>query len=486
MNLPDWRGFALEQGVLPESISEGSRLVLWIPADRDGNFQYWERVGNVAHAEITLADGLSATAATSIRARQLKRRSVGQLLRRLREPKGNRDFLLPNGTSCQQCAARRTDLMLVWTEDKDSLLDLARVKSRWPEAKQFQQLGRNLFLVSGVEVKVARGDAGREQDPPPQSSGSPREHAHQLLAAARQAGDRAREASALTDLGVTLLSEGDARGAITTLETALDLGRTLGDRARESDIIGNLGMAALAVGQPARAREIFEQELAYARSTGDRFAEKVALERLGMAAGNLRDFTRAIAFFEQALSLARQVGDRQQQANLLWQQGIQHAELGQRDLAIARAEEAVTLFKLMGRPQAGWYGAHLQKFRMGIFDELSGATPAGGNPKGSPLDYLGGSIVASVMAGQPSEGPQAAKKTGGPGLLRMAMSATKAMASFIGSGLQTTPVEVQRKRQETCAACEHHTGMRCKICGCFTNVKSRMLHEDCPIGKWPA
>ena len=68
----------------------------------------------------------------------------------------------------------------------------------------------------------------------------------------------------------------------------------------------------------------------------------------------------------------------------------------------------------------------------------------------------------------------------------MAMSATKAMASFVGSGFKTTPAEIQRKRLETCAACEHHTGLRCKICGCFTNVKSRMLHEDCPIGKWPA
>jgi len=483
MNLPDWRGFAFDQGVLPEPISEGSRLVLWIPAERDGSFQYWERVGNVARAEITVEDGLCATAATSIRSRQLLKRSLGQLLRWLRERKGNRDFSLPNGASSQQCGERRTDLMLVWAEDKDSLLDLARVKSRWPQGTRIQQLGRNLFLVSGVEVKVARGDVGPE--PPADSSGSPRDHAERLLAAARQSGDRTSEAGALTDLGVTLLSEGNAPGAITTLETALELSRTLGDRARESDIVGNLGMAVLAVRQPARARDMFEQTLAYARATGDHFGEKVALERLGIASGNLGDFTRAIAFFEQALSLARQVGDRQQQANLLWQQGIQHAELGQRELAIAKAEEAVTLFKFMGRPHAGWYGAHLQKYRMGLFEELSRATPAGDNAKAGPLDYLGGSIVASVMASQPSEGPQSTKKTEGPGMLRMAMSATKAMASFISSGLKTTPVEIQRKRLETCAACEHHTGLRCKICGCFTNVKSRMLHEDCPIGKWP-
>ena len=65
------------------------------------------------------------------------------------------------------------------------------------------------------------------------------------------------------------------------------------------------------------------------------------------------------------------------------------------------------------------------------------------------------------------------------------MSATKAMATFVGSGMKTTPADLQQKRIQTCVACEHHTGMRCKVCGCFTHVKSKMMHEDCPIGKWP-
>ena len=94
--------------------------------------------------------------------------------------------------------------------------------------------------------------------------------------------------------------------------------------------------------------------------------------------------------------------------------------------------------------------------------------------------------MASVMAGQSSQGQSASPANSGPGLLRMAMSATKAMAAFIGTGMKATPLDLQQKRIQTCMACEHHTGMRCKICGCFTHVKSRMLHEDCPIGKWPA
>jgi hypothetical protein len=67
----------------------------------------------------------------------------------------------------------------------------------------------------------------------------------------------------------------------------------------------------------------------------------------------------------------------------------------------------------------------------------------------------------------------------------MAVSAAKAMAKFLGSGFKVVPDEVYRKRLQTCAVCEHHTGVRCRLCGCFTNAKAWLPHEDCPIRKWP-
>ena len=73
--------------------------------------------------------------------------------------------------------------------------------------------------------------------------------------------------------------------------------------------------------------------------------------------------------------MARQLGDRQQAATVLWHQSIQHAELGQRERAIAKAEESITLFKLLGKPQAAWYGAQLQKYRMGLYDEPTAPAP---------------------------------------------------------------------------------------------------------------
>ena len=83
-------------------------------------------------------------------------------------------------------------------------------------------------------------------------------------------------------------------------------------------------------------------------------------------------------------------------------------------------------------------------------------------------------------------------------MLRMAMSATKAMANFVGSGFKTTSVETQKQRLQVCAVCEHHTGLRCKICGrpravfrkfgicriCFRNMASDGLIPGVKKASW--
>jgi len=486
MKTMDWRDLGIDDRILTEPTADGNRLILWLPGDRDQSFQHWERITSVVHGDVKIEQGLCSTEATSIPARKAVKGGLGTLWRRVVPAKGSRVLHLPNGESVEQCGDRQAGLILVWAEDATDLLDENRLKSRWPEGERFQKLGQNLFLVSGLNASAAK-TAAVPPTPSPQSSTPtrPREQAERLLTAARQSGDRGNVASALTDLGVTILNEGDARKALALLEEALTLTRQLNDRARESDVLGNLGMAALGVNQLQRARQIFEQELDNARVSKNHLAEKITLERLAITTGRMGDHHGALALFDKALPLARLVGDRQQEANLLWYQGIHHAVLGQRDLAVAKAEEAIAVLKLMGKPQAAWYGAQLQKYRMGAIEDMPGrAAQVVGAPL-SPHDYLGGAISAHAMAGSTNVEQAKAKPVSGPGLLAMAMSATKAMANFVGSGFKAVTPEIQRKRLETCAGCEHHTGMRCKICGCFTAVKSGMLHEDCPIGKWP-
>jgi tetratricopeptide (TPR) repeat protein len=480
MNLPDWRTVAFEPGILAEPISDGNRVVLWLPGDRDASFQHWERVGNVVRGEVLSEQGLGATGATAVPARQRVRAGLGQLFKGLRRSSNDRDFLLPDGSSSEQCGERRTDFLLVWSLEPESPIDQERIQSAWPQANRFKKLSENLFLVAGVAARAARGTEVAETGPA-ETKGSPREEAERRVAAARGTVDRGKEATALADLGAVQISEGNPAGAITSLDKALAIAREAGDPDREYDIIGYLGLALLGVGQPAKARQLFESGLGYVRTKRDLLGEKSTMERLGLAHWHLREFQVALSCFDQALNLARLVGDRMQAANLLWYQSIQYAELGDRDQAIAKAEESIALFKAMGRPQAAWYGSHLQKYRMGLYEDAPVGT--GAIMGLSPQSYLGSAVVASVMPGQ--SGPSSSQPNSGPGLLRMAMSATKAMATFIGSGMKGTPPDIQQKRIQTCAVCEHHTGMRCKVCGCFTAVKTKMLHEDCPIGKWP-
>jgi tetratricopeptide (TPR) repeat protein len=481
MRVPDWRKLILNDGVLPERVQDDQRIVLWLPGTRDGDVQPWERISTMARGDVTVAQGLCAVAASSIQARQRFQGLFARFWQRFRGAPTDRSWLLPNGESAEQWGERQTDLLLVWAEDDTSPLEEQRLKARWPESKRVQQLGQNLFLVAGIVPQVARQEAG-----PSQPQGNPRDQAEQSLAAARKAGDRQGEAAALTDLGILAnMRDGNPQRGVTLLEEAMAIARQLGDRSRESDVLGNLGLATLATGQAARALEQFSQELSSARAAGDRFAEKTALYHLGLAQAKLGDLLRALASFEQALALARALGDHEHEAVLLWYVSIQYAELGQREQAIAQAQAAVDLLKKTGKPQASSFADYLEWYRRGAVGAWPGGAPQPA-PAATPEAFFGGSIVASAWSADPGPGPGSEHGASGPGLLRMAISAAKSMVAFVGSGFKTVPPEMHQKRIQTCAACEHHSGLRCKLCGCFTNAKAWMRHEDCPIGKWPA
>lgn len=51
-----------------------------------------------------------------------------------------------------------------------------------------------------------------------------------------------------------------------------------------------------------------------------------------------------------------------------------------------------------------------------------------------------------------------------------------------------TPVPeiISTDRMNICRSCEFlfKPTNSCKKCGCFMNVKTKMIHATCPIGKW--
>jgi tetratricopeptide (TPR) repeat protein len=475
MPIPGLDTLALNEGIVPEPMPGKNRLVLWLPRGRVGGFVLWERIGNVANMPIHCANGLCATGATAVPVRQRIQGWLGKLWNRFRKTTGENTWVLPNGGAGQQCGQRQAGLILVWADNSASL-DEAQIRSRWPHSQRVERIGRNLFVVGGIEaVKNAPG-----QEAPTEQAlleTNLRETAERRLAAARQSGDRHQETTALTDLGIVYTRVGDAQRAMAVLREALTLAHQSGDRYREGDVLGNLALAVQAAGQPALARELLEQRLALARDAGDQFAQKKALESLGLVHASTGDSIGALASYEAGLALARSVGDRQHEADLLWYMAIQHAEEGQRDQAIAEAEAAIDMLRTMANPQGDWLAEDLQTYRTGDPGSRLSAPSA-------PGAFFGGAVVAGGWSAAVDPSLQQVAK--GPGLLRMAISSAKSMAKFLASGLKTVAPEIHQQRLETCAACEHHTGLRCKLCGCFTNTKSWLPYERCPIGKWPA
>ncbi len=107
----------------------------------------------------------------------------------------------------------------------------------------------------------------------------------QARRAARQAGDRSAEASALSNLGVVDLQQGRHRRAASHLQRALSLSREAGDRIGEAGALMNLGVADLRQGRYQQAVSQLERALALSRETGDRTGEAHALINLGVVRG---------------------------------------------------------------------------------------------------------------------------------------------------------------------------------------------------------
>ena len=96
--------------------------------------------------------------------------------------------------------------------------------------------------------------------------------------------------------------------------------------------------------------------------------------------------------------------------------------------AMAQGEESVKLLHRLNLPQAIQYAQHLENYRSSL-----------GSP--APAAQGGGIFDASVVTINPQ--PQASN-TAGPGLLRMALTASQAAVAFASSGLKTVPVETYR------------------------------------------
>jgi DNA-binding SARP family transcriptional activator/Tfp pilus assembly protein PilF len=111
--------------------------------------------------------------------------------------------------------------------------------------------------------------------------------------AARDSGDLAAEARALSDLAVIDLRLSRIQRAETNLRQALGLYRQTGDPTGQARVLGNLGIASFQEGRYSDASDHNEQALAQYRQAGDRFGEARMLNNLGVLDLRLGRYDRA-------------------------------------------------------------------------------------------------------------------------------------------------------------------------------------------------
>ncbi len=166
----------------------------------------------------------------------------------------------------------------------------------------------------------------------------------------------------LNSLGNCYDSLGDYPRAIDQYEQLLALAREIGDRYVEGAALGNLGNCYYSLGDYPRAIDQHEQRLALAREIGNRYGEVNALVYLGDV---YRDTARSAQAFEHyvgAIAIADETGNRQNQHEAHFGLALAHLFAG--ELTVAReAIDAARTYDFPENNAAMWTVAGIIRLR---------------------------------------------------------------------------------------------------------------------------
>jgi tetratricopeptide (TPR) repeat protein/transcriptional regulator with XRE-family HTH domain len=155
--------------------------------------------------------------------------------------------------------------------------------------------------------------------------------------AARQAGDHAAEANALTNLGLVVVRQGRYEQATAYLVQAVDLSRDSGGVGAER-ALGNLAIVTFWQGDYEQSKEYGRQVLALCQRTGNQIGQARALTNLALVELRQGAYEQVSRHLGQALTLTREAGNPALEAYIL-------ADLGMLHLRQGRPREASTIFK---------------------------------------------------------------------------------------------------------------------------------------------
>jgi hypothetical protein len=73
-----------------------------------------------------------------------------------------------------------------------------------------------------------------------------------------------------------------------------------------------------------------------------------------------------------------------------------------------------------------------------------------------------------------------------PDFLEKVKNVGGALGRFVKIGMKTVSEKTKQKRLSICQGCEYYDKelMKCNVCGCYLEVKTKMASESCPLNKW--
>jgi tetratricopeptide (TPR) repeat protein len=204
------------------------------------------------------------------------------------------------------------------------------------------------------------------------------------LTAARQAGDKHGQASALSQLGNLRTLAGDYPGAIALNRQALAIYQGTSDRLGQARALNHLGVAQMLAGNYPAAAAAEQQALALSRDVGDRAVQADALNDLGFVQQLTGDHMAAAECQRQALALYTDLGHAWGQADALNHLGIVQRLTGDYPSAAASQQQSLTLFRDVGhlRGQADALN------ELGLVQQVTGDYPAAAASHQQALEWF--------------------------------------------------------------------------------------------------
>ena len=178
------------------------------------------------------------------------------------------------------------------------------------------------------------------------------EQARRNVDAARQAGNRAREAGAQLDLGAALASNGLAVEASEAFEDAAAAARDTGDQELTGRALANAGSQLHLAGQHPDALRVSHEAIANFRGLGDRRSELRTLANCAMIERALGRPDEAIVSVGLALALAKDLDDRELTPALHSLHAELLAETGKSGGSRTARQQAVQAARRVGDPLA--------------------------------------------------------------------------------------------------------------------------------------